>query len=47
MPHSATFHPDQLRIVVVGDPTVAAASVEAVTGVTVEIVTGERGEVSE
>jgi zinc protease len=41
------LHPDQLRIVVVGDPTVVATSVEAVTGVTVEIVTGESGEVSE
>lgn len=42
------LHPDQLRIVVVGDPTVVAASVEAVTGVIVEIVSGENGgEVSE
>jgi zinc protease len=37
------LHPDQLRIVVVGDPTVVSSSVEAVTGVTVEIVTGESG----
>jgi zinc protease len=39
------LHPDELRIVVVGDPAVVAASVEAVTGVTPEIITGEGGEV--
>jgi zinc protease len=41
------LHPEQLRIVVVGDPTVITASVEAVTGVTVEIVTGDNGEAPE
>jgi predicted Zn-dependent peptidase len=40
------LHPEQLRIVVVGDPAVVSASVEAVTGVAAEIVTGEGGEVS-
>ncbi len=39
------LHPDELRIVVVGDPAVVAAAVEAVTGVTPEIITGESGEV--
>jgi len=39
------LHPDELRIVVVGDPAVVATSVEAVTGVTPEIITGEGGEV--
>jgi predicted Zn-dependent peptidase len=41
------LHPEELRIVVVGDPTVVAASVEAVTGVTAEIVAGDSGEVPE
>ncbi|MEP6733180.1 MAG: pitrilysin family protein [bacterium] len=40
------LHPDQLRIVVVGDPVVVAAAIEAVTGLTPEIVTGE-GEAAE
>ncbi|MEO5816646.1 MAG: pitrilysin family protein [Gemmatimonadaceae bacterium] len=39
------LHPDELRIVVVGDPAVVAASVGAVTGITPEIITGEGGEV--
>jgi zinc protease len=39
------LHPDELRIVVVGDPAVVAQSVAAVTGVTPEIITGEGGEV--
>jgi zinc protease len=40
------LHPEQLRIVVVGDPVTVSASVEAVTGVAPEIVTGEGGEIS-
>lgn len=40
------LHPDQLRIVVVGDSAVVSASVEVVTGLSPEIVTGEGGEVS-
>ncbi|MDB4890570.1 MAG: peptidase domain protein [Gemmatimonadetes bacterium] len=40
------LHPDELRIVVVGDPAVVASAVEAVTGVTPEIITGEGGEVA-
>lgn len=40
------LHPDQLRIVVVGDPAVVSTSLEAVTGLSPEIVTGEGGEVS-
>ncbi|MEO8334640.1 MAG: pitrilysin family protein [bacterium] len=39
------LHPDELCIVVVGDPAVVASPVEAVTGVTPEIITGEGGEV--
>lgn len=39
------LHPDQLRIVVVGDPGVVAAQVAAVTGMAPEIVTSDGGEV--
>ncbi|MEO8337152.1 MAG: pitrilysin family protein [bacterium] len=39
------LHPDELRIVVVGDPAAVAAAVEAVTGVVPEIITGEGDEV--
>ncbi|MEO6029568.1 MAG: pitrilysin family protein [Candidatus Binatia bacterium] len=39
------LHPDELCIVVVGDPAVVASPVEAVTGVSPEIITGEGGEV--
>lgn len=39
------LHPDQLRIVVVGDPNVVAAPVAAVTGMAPEIVAGHGGEV--
>jgi hypothetical protein len=38
------LHPDQLRIVVVGDPAMVAAPVEAVTGVPSEIVVADNGE---
>ena len=38
------LHPDQLRIVVVGDPGMVAAQVAAVTGMEPEIVGGDAGE---
>ena len=38
------LHPDQLRIVVVGDPDVVAAPVAAVTGIAPEIVSRQDGE---
>lgn len=40
------LHPDELRILVVGDPAVVAASIEEVTGIPPEIITGEGGEVA-
>jgi len=40
------LHPEQLRIVVVGDPDVVAAPVAAVTGMAPEIVVGDSGEVA-
>jgi zinc protease len=42
----AHLHPDQLRIVVVGDPDVIAQPLGAATGMTAEIVTPERVEKS-
>lgn len=38
------LHPDQLRIVVVGDPDVVAAQVAVVTGIAPEIVSSQDGE---
>ena len=40
------LHPEQLRIVVVGDPDVIAAPVAAVTGMAPEIVASDGGEVA-
>jgi zinc protease len=40
------LHPDQLRIVVVGDPAVVAEQISTVTGVSAEIVTSDGTEVS-
>jgi len=40
------LHPDQLRVVVVGDPEIVAPSVGAVTGIAPEIVTGDGNEVA-
>ncbi len=42
----AHLHPDQLRVVVVGDPAVIAAPLGEVTGMSVEVTTPERGTVS-
>jgi len=40
------LHPDQLRIVVVGDPAVVAEQIESVTGMAAEVVTSDGAEVS-
>jgi len=40
------LHPDELRVVVVGDPAVVAAPVAKVTGIAPEIMSGHGGEVS-
>lgn len=40
------LHPDQLRIVVVGDPAVVAEQIESVTGMAAEVVTSDGTEVS-
>lgn len=39
------LHPDQLRIVVVGDPATIAAPLEEMTGIAPELVAGDGGEV--
>ena len=40
------LHPDQLRIVVVGDPAIVAEQIASVTGIAAEIVTSDGTEVS-
>lgn len=40
------LHPDELRVVVVGDPAVVAAQVAKVTGIAPEIMSGHGGEVT-